>query len=112
LIFILLLVILLSSIKPSSKLTANRMRDQSDNIKVKPVPRPYSADLITETTDQQSLSLKWNEMFREIGLKHGTDKVSAHSYHNFYGVFLGPIKHKVYKILFYFIKFIFKYKKM
>ena len=36
----------------------------------------------------------WTDLFAEIGKRHGTDKISSHSYQNVYGHFLGPLREK------------------
>jgi hypothetical protein len=45
--------------------------------------------------EEETLNTKWTNIFHEIGRKHGTDKVTNHAYHTFYGLFLGPIRNKV-----------------
>jgi len=68
---------------------------------IKSLPKSKKIDIVSENDGQHEklFDFKYIELFKEISLNSGTDKVTTHHYENLYGYLLGPLRHKKINLL-------------
>jgi hypothetical protein len=86
-----ILIVIVNFLFVSQNIYFIGLKEKESIIKIETNAEPTDS---TINVDVQKITTDNIELFRKIGIKYGTDKISAHSYHFLYGTHLGQFRNK------------------